>query len=68
MAENIWYATMMDREDNDWGLGSYDLAEATETVKSWRQSKWPDAYIAVIDESTDDPVCVEEIHEFEDEE
>ena len=55
MEKNYWYAVMQDNEDNDWGYGSYDPAEAEEMVKAF-----PDGYIAVIDEDGD-PVCVDEI-------
>lgn len=55
MASKYWYAVMMDDEDTDWGTGSYDLAEAQEMVK-----KYPEGYIAVIDEGGD-PICVDEI-------
>lgn len=58
-----WYAVMMDREDNDWGNGSFDLDEAMAMA-----AKYPEAYIAVIDanydedgNATSDAVCVEEI-------
>lgn len=51
-----WYAVMKDREDTDWGYGSYDLDEAIEMAKVYS----PGSYIAVIDE-TGDPVCVDEI-------
>ena len=57
-----WYAVMKDNEDDDWGYGSYDLAEAQKMVE-----KFPEGYIAVIDEGLDengnpgDPICVEEI-------
>lgn len=58
-----WYAVMMDREDNDWGTGSFDLDEAMTMVK-----KYPDGYIAVIDANYDDDgvahsdgVCIDEI-------
>lgn len=58
MANNYWYAVMQDDEDNDWGTGSYDLAEAQAMV-----SKYPDGYIAVIDEGTTPmaTICVGEI-------
>ena len=56
MNKKYWYAVMTDNDDNDWGYGSYDLAEAKEMVK-----KYPDGYIAVIDEDGGDPICVEEI-------
>lgn len=60
-----WYAVMMDREDNDWGTGSYDLEEAVNMVKKYRALGKSDAYIAVIEESEHDAVCVEEIREIE---
>ena len=50
-----WYAVEMNREDNDWGYGSYDLEEAKEMLKNF-----PNGLIAVIEEG-DDPICVEEI-------
>lgn len=63
---SIWYALMKDRDDTDWGTGTYDKQEAIETIKSWRQDVYPDAYIAVIDESG--PVCIDEITDFDEEE
>lgn len=56
-----WYAVMEDEEDDDWGIGSYDLDEAKEMVK-----KYPEGYIAIIDEHFDEwgphnPTCVGEI-------
>ena len=58
-----WYAVMMDREDTDWGYGSFDLDEAKA-----KASKYPESYIAVIDggydedgNETTDPICVDEI-------
>lgn len=61
----IWYAVMIDREDNDWGTGSFDLAKATEMVLRYRADGNAEAYIAVIDDSTDSPFCIDEIHDFE---
>lgn len=60
-----WYAVMMDREDNDWGTGSFDLEEAKAMVRA----NYPkDGYIAVIDanydedgNATTDGECIEEI-------
>ena len=60
-----WYAVMMDREDNDWGTGSFDLDEAKAMVRA----DYPeDGYIAVIDanydedgNATTDGECIEEI-------
>ena len=57
----IWYAVMQDRQDDDWGTGSRDLEEAKRMCRSYG----PEAYIAVIDESNDDPICVEEITQDE---
>ena len=56
MNNNKWYAVMMDRDDNDWGYGSEDKAEAMRMVID-RLDTNPDSYIAVIDND----VCVEEI-------
>lgn len=42
-----WYAVMENREDNDWGYGSYDLNEAKEMLK---QQDWTDGYILAIDD------------------
>ena len=53
--KKLWYAVMRDENDEDWGTGSYDLAEAKQMV-----SEYPEGYIAVIEES-DNPVCVEVI-------
>ena len=50
-----WYAVMQDNEDNDWGYGSHDLDGAKKMVK-----KFPEGYIAVIEEGSD-PICVDEI-------
>lgn len=55
-----WYAVMTDAEDNDWGYGSSDYDEAVKMVQPFVADG---GYIAVIDDG-DDPVCVEEIHEF----
>ena len=51
-----WYAVMRDRDDDDWGYGSYNLDEAKQMARNYGD----EAYIAVIDEG-DNPVCVEEI-------
>ena len=60
-----WYAVMMNQEDNDWGTGSYDLEEAVNMVKKYRALGESDAFVAVIEESEHDAVCVEEIREIE---
>lgn len=55
---NLWYAVMENRDDDDWGKGSYDVEEA----KKMCADIGPDAYIAVIEE-VQNPVCVEEIYQ-----
>ena len=55
----MWYACMVDREDSDFGTGSYSLDKAIEWVKD-RKDVYPDAYIAVV-EMGNDPICVDEI-------
>lgn len=58
-----WYAVMMDRDDTDWGTGSFDLEAAKAKAIALDAE-----YIAVIDgkyddagNATADPICVEEI-------
>lgn len=58
----LWYAVMTDDQDQDWGTGSYDLAEATAKVKSLLD-EYPDAYIAVIQEGKN-PICIDEIRDL----
>lgn len=53
----LWYAVMADRDDTDWGTGSYDLDKAKEMCRHYK-----DGYIAVIRDGGD-PVCVEEIEQ-----
>lgn len=63
--KNIWYAVMSDREDSDWGTGSYSLAIAKDMARSYRAAGDTEAYIAVIEEG-DDPVAIDEITELDD--
>lgn len=58
-----FYAVMTDREDTDWGTGSFDLDQAKEMAK-----KYENGFIAVIDagydadgNATTDGVCIDEI-------
>lgn len=57
-----WYAVMKDREDQDWVYGSEKLDEAKRMVKEMESDE---AYIAVIDITDDDPMCVAEIEQDE---
>ena len=56
--KKYWYAVMQDREDDDWGTGSYDLEEAKRMALAYGS----ESYIAVIDEGGN-PVCIEEIEQ-----
>ncbi len=56
MTENrLWYAILTDREDNDWGCGSFDYDEAVEMAKFHDCT-----IIAVIDGEE----CIDEITDF----
>lgn len=57
-----WYAVQTDPSD-DWGTGSYDREEAEAMAREMRED-YPDTLIAVIDNSTDQPVCIDEIRDF----
>ena len=61
---DLWYAVMADREDTDWGDGTWSRWDAVEKAKYLRYHGYPEAYVAVIDDSTANPVCVEEIHDL----
>lgn len=43
--ERTWYAVMANRDDQDWGYGSYDINEA----KTMCRDYGPEAYICVVD-------------------
>ena len=57
----LWYAAMMDNEDTDWGYGSEDNNTAIEMVRQFWNDRYLDAYIAVIDLSGKEPMCIKEI-------
>lgn len=58
---NIWYAVMTDSDDTDWGTGSFDKNEALEMALK-NADIYPDSYIAVIDDTSAEKVCIAEIH------
>lgn len=60
-----WYAVLRDNDDNDWGTGSHNLAEAMQMARKLRAEGDQDAYIAVIDDGID-PVCVDTIRDLDD--
>lgn len=60
--KKIWYAVLMDDDDDDWGYGSENRTEAIEMAENIGE----DAYIAVIDTTDDDPLCIAEIRRNED--
>lgn len=59
----LWYAVMLDDQDSDWGYGAESLEEAIEMVRT-RRDLYPGAYIAVIDDSTDNPICIDIIRDI----
>jgi hypothetical protein len=62
-----WYAVMRDSEDTDWGTGSTRLREAAEMVRKLRRAGDEEAYIAVIDVTSDDmseQICINEIRDI----
>ena len=60
--DGLWYAVQKDRTDG-WDKGSRDLDEAIEMAQEQREEH-PDTLIAVIDDSTSNPVCINEITDF----
>lgn len=65
MHNKIWYAVMMDKDDNDWGTGSFDLTAAKQRARQMRDNGYPDAHIVVIDDG-DDPVAIDVITDIDD--
>jgi hypothetical protein len=61
-----WYAVMRDNEDTDWGTGSFNKREAAKMVRKMRREGDEEAFIAVIDITSDDmnaQVCIDEIRD-----
>ena len=56
MEKKIWYATVLDDTDNDWGTGSLDRAQAEDIVAYFNSCGWEDAHILRIDLSGEQPV------------
>lgn len=56
----LWYAIMENRNDTDWGHGTYSVLEAYVMLIK-EEKRHPDAYVLVIDESGDDPECIDEL-------
>ena len=53
MEKLFWYAVMKDREDDDWGTGSFSREEAERMALDYGKN----AYIAIVQEA-EDPLCV----------
>ena len=64
MENQKWYAVLDGNDDNDWGNGSFDLGESIAQCKARRELGYTDAYIAVIDDDGEDPICVAEIRDI----
>ena len=60
--KKLWYAVQQDPSD-DWSTGSYDRDEAVQMARA-QLADYPDTLIAVIDNSTGNPVCIDEIRNF----
>lgn len=63
-----WYAVLNDRDDNDWGTGSFDWNEAVKMAKMWgceQIAEIDGAYDEAGNETTD-PICVAEYISGED--
>ena len=60
--KKLWFAVMLDNEDSDHGLGFYQKEKAVKFTKNLRNDGYPEAYIAVVDDSDD--FTVEEIRDF----
>lgn len=65
----LWYAALTDREDIDWGSGSFDFDEAVAMAKEYGD----DSLIVAIDghydddgNATSDEIAVAEYHNGED--
>lgn len=59
----LWYAALTDREDIDWGTGSFDFDEAVEMAKELGDNSIIAAIDAGYDEDgneTCDAICVAE--------
>ena len=56
MKKKIWYATVLDDADNDWGTGSLDRAKAEEMVAYFKSCGLTYAHIVRIDLSGEKPV------------
>ncbi len=59
MTEKMWYAVQVGGYEA-WDNGSYDLDEAKRMALN-EMEDGDEVVIAVIDEHTDNPVCVQEI-------
>ena len=54
---NVWYACMTDLQDDDWSFGFWSFSDAVEWCV-----RHPGSYIALIDETGSQPICIDEIH------
>lgn len=67
MENKLWYAVLKDREDNDWGYGSWYVSEAIELAYGTESE-----IIAVIQLVSEDPddlgnaICIDELFQGKD--
>lgn len=53
MERNVWFAVMLDNEDKDHGMGSFDIYTALDIALKYRAKGYPDAYILAVDPEDD---------------
>lgn len=45
----MWYTVLYDREDTDWGFGSYDFDTALVCARRLKENGNPDVVIGVVE-------------------
>lgn len=59
--KKVWYAVVMDDEDNDHGYGSFDKAEAISMALKMRDA-YPDAHVVAV--NPEDDFCIDIIRDL----
>lgn len=62
MRRELWYAVIVDADYDDWGYGSESFDKAKKMCSELENEN---AFIAVIDTTDDDPLCIAEIRQDE---
>lgn len=53
-----YYAAMIETDENDWGYAYYNKKEAAKMIRIMKKSDNKKAYIAIIDETGNEPKCI----------